>query len=245
VQYDILFWLVSIPAVYLTGVSKSGFAGGIGVITVPLMSLVINPILAAAMMLPLLIFMDALSVKAWWGKQSKSLYYVLFPTAILGIATGYLLVDYFDEGLIKLILGITALLFSVWGLFLSAKYKFTLPAFWGRVAGFVSGFTSFLAHAGGPPMNFYLIPLKLEREVFLATAVVFLASVNLVKLIPYFSLGYINIANIYIGALLAPVAWFGVKSGLKIQQLCNDQSFYRVVMVVLFIVSIKLIFDGL
>lgn len=243
--YELVFWIVAIPAVYLTGVSKSGFAGGIGVITVPLMSLVINPILAAAIMLPLLIFMDALSVRAWWGKHSKALYFLLFPAAVLGIATGYLLADYLNEALIKLILGIMALFFSVWGLFLSAKIKISLAPVWGRVAGFVSGFTSFLAHAGGPPMNFYLIPLKLEREVFLATAVVFLASVNLIKLMPYFSLGYITSVNLFTALLLAPFAWLGVKSGLKIQKLCDDALFYKIVMTILLLVSIKLIFDSL
>ncbi|MBQ0757119.1 MAG: sulfite exporter TauE/SafE family protein [Amphritea sp.] len=239
------FWSIAVIGVLITGISKSGFAGGIGVITVPLLALQIGPLRAAALMLPLLIIMDILSVRAWWGKQVKALLWLLLPPAAVGIGIGYLLFDYLNDQILRMILGWMSILFGLWGLLKGMKLgRFTSP--WvGRVCGGVAGFTSFLAHAGGPPLNFYLIPQQLPREKFLATAVLFLASINLMKLVPYIALGQINSDNLVIGIVLAPIAWLGVKLGLKIQHLLNDVLFYRIILVLLMLVGIKLITDAI
>ena len=245
-MYDnFLFWLIALLAVFITGISKSGFAGGVGVITVPLLALVISPVKAVAIMLPLLLFMDMLSLRAWWGKQVFKHLKLLFPGALLGIALGYLLFDFLDDELLKLILGITSVTFAAWGLLNGLKYLGGSSNTAGYFAGAVSGFTSFLAHAGGPPLNFYLIPLRLPRAQFLGTAVVFLASINVMKLFPYLLLGQINTSNLLIGLLLAPAAWIGVKVGIIIQEKINDQLFYKIILSLLGIIGIKLIVDGI
>lgn len=238
------FWALASVGVLITGISKSGFAGGIGVITVPLLALQVGPIRAAAIMLPLLIVMDVLSVRAWWGKQLNSHLKVLLPAAVVGIFLGYLLFDYLNDEILRVVLGVLSIMFALWGLLKGAKLgRFNSPTV-GRICGAISGFTSFLAHAGGPPLNFYLIPQKLPREQFLGTAVVFLASINLVKLLPYTVLGQINTDNFMIGLILAPAAWLGVKLGLKIQHHLNDELFYKIILVMLVIIGAKLIFDG-
>jgi len=243
--FDWTFWVLAGIGVLITGISKSGFAGGIGVITVPLLALQIGPIKAAAIMLPLLIIMDALSVRAWWGKQLNAQLKVLLPTAVFGIFCGYLIFDYLNDEVLRIVLGALSISFACWGLLKGgALARFTSPVV-GRVCGAVAGFTSFLAHAGGPPLNFYLIPQQLPREQFLATAVVFLASINLVKLVPYMALGQINSDNLLIGVILAPIAWIGVKLGLSIQRRLNDQLFYRIILIMLAIVGAKLMWDGL
>lgn len=242
--FDWAFWLLASVGVLITGISKSGFAGGIGVITVPLLALQIGPMRAAAIMLPLLIVMDILSVRAWWGKQLNSHLKVLLPAAVAGILGGYLLFDYLNDEILRIVLGVLSILFALWGLLKGIKLgRFNSPMV-GRVCGAISGFTSFLAHAGGPPLNFYLIPQMLPREQFLGTAVVFLASINLVKLVPYTVLGQINTDNLMIGLILAPVAWVGVKLGLRIQHRLNDDLFYKIILIILAIVGAKLILDG-
>ncbi|MCJ8300219.1 MAG: sulfite exporter TauE/SafE family protein, partial [Pseudomonadales bacterium] len=179
------FWLLAIVAVLITGISKSGFAGGVGVIAVPLLALQIGPMRAAAIMLPVLIFMDFLSVRAWWGKQRNDLLRLLIPAAALGIGLGYLLYDYFNEQILMLSLGLMSILFALWGLLKGVEMKSAGNPWIGRISGVVAGLTSFIAHAGGPPINFYLLPLKLSKSDFLATAVYFFATINLIKLLPY------------------------------------------------------------
>lgn len=239
------FWLLSAIGVLLTGISKSGFAGGVGVITVPLMSIYIGPIQAAAIMLPLLIFMDVFSVRAWWRYRSRELLQVMFPGALAGIMAGYLLFDYLNDDLLRLLLGILSIAFGVWGLSRAGATARPGSRLAGRLSGMLAGFTSFLAHAGGPPMNFYLIPLQLPRQAFLGTAVVFLAGVNGVKLVAYAALGQINTDNLWLGLLLAPFAWLGIRLGLIIQQRLDDKLFYRLILLMLIVVGVRLVWDGL
>nr|WP_261872452.1 sulfite exporter TauE/SafE family protein [Amphritea japonica] len=229
----------------ITGISKSGFAGGVGVISVPLMSLYIGPVQAAAIMLPLLILMDYFSVRAWWTHKRNDLLKIMVPGAMLGIFTGYLLFDYLDDDILRLLLGGLSICFALWGLFNGAKSGEGGSPFVGYLSSSVAGFTSFIAHAGGPPMNFYLIPMKLPREQFLGTAVVFLAIVNLLKLVAYGALGQINTDNLLIGLVLAPLAWVGIRIGLIIHKMLDDKLFYRIILIMLLIVGIKLIADGI
>jgi len=239
------FWLVAIIGVLITGISKSGFAGGVGVIAVPLLALQVGPLRAAAIMLPVLIFMDFLSVKAWWGKQRNDLLLVLLPAAVLGIGSGYLLYDYFNEQILMLSLGVMSIAFALWGLFKGIEMNTAGNPWIGRISGLVAGLTSFIAHAGGPPVNFYLLPLKLSKTDFLATAVYFFAAINFIKVIPYAVLGQLNTDNLLIAAMLAPVAWLGVKLGLIIQRKVSNQLFLNVVLCMLLLVGIKLVWSGL
>jgi uncharacterized membrane protein YfcA len=240
-----LLLLVAIPAVLITGISKSGFAGGVGIIAVPLLALQVDPLRAAAIMLPLLIFMDILSVKYWWGKQQRKILLLLLPAAVLGIAIGYLLYDYFNPQMIKSLLGAMSIIFAIWGLLKGVETRFSSNVWVGRICGFIAGLSSFVAHAGGPPVSFYLLPLKLKKETFLATAVYFFAVVNSIKLVPYALLGQLSFDNLLMGLLLAPVAWLGVKLGLVIQGKIGNELFVKIIFVLLFIIGAKLLFDGL
>lgn len=243
-QETTLFWLLAVPAVLITGISKSGFAGGIGVIAVPLMALQIGPMRAAAIMLPLLIFMDILSVKAWWGQQRNDLLRILLPPALVGIGAGYLLYDYFNEQILMLSLGIMSVVFALWGLLKGITLNTEGRPWIGKICALVAGLTSFIAHAGGPPLNFYLLPLKLSKTDFLATAVYFFTVINLVKLVPYAMLGQLNTDNLLVGAMLAPVAWIGVKLGLVIQKKIAQALFMNIILSMLLIIGLKLIASG-
>jgi len=113
---DPVFWLVAIPAVLITGISKSGFAGGVGGLTVPLLALAISPATAAAIMLPLLIYMDFLSVRSWWGQHNPRQLWILLPAAIVGIGIAYWLFDRLNEDYLRAILGCVSLGFGLYGL---------------------------------------------------------------------------------------------------------------------------------
>lgn len=241
---DVLFWLVAIPAVLITGISKSGFAGGVGGLTVPLLALTISPTTAVAIMLPLLIYMDFLSVRSWWGQHNRHHLWILLPAAIAGILIGYLLFDLLNEAYLRAILGCVSLGFGLYGLILGDKTQASPSPLVGRLCGLMAGFTSFVAHAGGPPLNAYLLPLRLAKPEFLATAVVFFAVVNVVKLIPYSLLGQITQENIIVSLLLAPLAWLGVKLGLFIQHKISDRLFKRIILILMVLVGVRLLWTA-
>lgn len=242
---DPLFWLVAVPAVLITGISKSGFAGGAGGLTVPLLALAISPAAAAAVMLPLLIYMDILSVRSWWGKHNSRQLWILLPAACLGILVGYLLFGSLNEQYLRSILGVISLGFGLYGLTRGNKSSSTPSPLVGRLCGLTAGFTSFVAHAGGPPLNAYLIPLRLVKSEFLATAVMFFASINAVKLIPYSLLGQINLSNLLVSVALAPIAWLGVRIGLKVQAKIDDTLFKRIILSLMVLVGLRLLWTGL
>ncbi|MCY0967013.1 sulfite exporter TauE/SafE family protein [Parathalassolituus penaei] len=240
------FWLVAALAVFITGVSKSGFAGGVGVVAVPLMSLFVDPRQAAAIMLPLLICMDFFSVRIWYGKQDKRQLKLLFPATVIGVLIGYLLFDWLDANVIRVMVGLLAILFALWGLSQIKVAGETRAGHkgWGRFCGVLTGFTSFVAHAGGPPLSLYMLPLRLPRETYLATVVILMTGVNLVKLVPYAALGQLKTDNLAAALVLMPLAFVGVKLGVKLQARINDKLFYRLIYTALILIGIKLLYDA-
>lgn len=243
--YDWQFIALLIFAVLITGISKSGFAGGVGVVAVPLLSLKTSPIVAVGLMLPLLIFMDAFSLKAWWRHRVDRLLRLLFPAAVLGVVVGYLTYGVFSEDVLKIMLGVFSILFGLWGLLKPFKERLGMPGWAGAACGGLAGFTSFIAHSGGPPLNFFLLQRALSKEAFLGTAVVFLAGINLVKLVPYAMLGLINVESLTVALLMIPVAWLGVKLGLVIQKQLSGELFFRIILVLLLLLGIRLILNGI
>lgn len=242
--YDGQFIALLIIAVLITGISKSGFAGGVGVVAVPLISLKASPAVAVATLLPLLIVMDAFSLKAWWRRRDDRLLRLLLFPAVLGVLFGYLTYGAFSDALLKLVLGMFSMLFGLWGLLKPFRGGYILPDRVAPVCGGLAGFTSFIAHAGGPPLNFFLMHRRLDKEAFLATAVVFLAAINLVKLIPYYWLGLLSSENMLLALFMIPVAWLGVRLGLMIQQRLSGELFFRIILGLLVILGIKLVLDG-
>lgn len=246
---DPWFYAVAIPAVVMFGISKGGFGGGLGVAAVPLMALVISPIQAAAILLPILCLMDLFSLWAFRGKWVSRETRILIPASLVGIAIGTLLFEYMSPAVIRLLLGIVAITFTL-HYWISRRLNATqrpadYPQPVGAIAAVVAGFTSFIAHAGGPPLNMYLLRRNLDRTQFVATAVLFFTVVNYVKLIPYTWLGQFDAANLGTSLVLAPLAPVGIGIGYWLHQRISDRFFFFVVYVMLFIVGAKLINDGI
>lgn len=243
-DYSAIAWLLIAFSVYLTGVSKGGFAGGFGTLSVPLMALAISPAQAAGLLLPLLLVMDVFAVKAWWGKQDATEVWRFVPGLFIGVTVGTLLFDSLSEQGLRLTLGVITLLFAAYML-LKPVTKKPISTHWALPAASVCGFTSFMAHAGAPPLNVYLLPRKLSKETFIATCAVTFAVVNVIKLAPYMWLGEINVTSAWASLLLVPIAWIGVRNGLWLQSRVNEALFYRLVILAMFLVGFNLIWQAL
>ena len=244
------FYVAAIPAVLIAGISKGGFGGGIGVMSVPLMVLVIPPTLAAAIMLPILCFMDLFSLWIYRGKQNSSYLRIMIPAAIVGIVIGALGFRFLDDGLIRLLVGCIALWFTA-----SVVIKALRPPPTNRAVGSgvgrglawsgVAGFTSFMAHAGGPPVQVYLLRENLDKTTYQATTVVFFTAVNYIKVIPYGMLGQFQAESLAVSVTLLPLALVDILLGAWLHNRVNDRLFFRICYVFLFFTGLKLVGDGL
>jgi hypothetical protein len=246
---DPWFYAVAVPAVMLFGVSKGGFGAGFGVIAVPLIALVVSPVQAAAILLPILCLMDIFALWAYRGKWILPELRILVPASLIGIAVGTLLFEYMSPAIIRLILGLVAIAFTLDHWFhLTTKgnlERSAYPPVVGTIAGATAGFTSFIAHAGGPPLDMYLLRRNLDRTGFVGTTVVFFAIANYVKLVPYTWLGQLDISNLSTSLVLAPLAPIGVGLGVWMHRRVSDRIFFHFVYTMLLVVGAKLIYDGI
>lgn len=243
------FYLMAIPAILIAGISKGGFGGGLGVVSVPLMALAIDPVIAAAIMLPILCTMDLMGLKAYWQKWNTAQIKLLVPAAIVGIIIGTLTFQYLHASDVKLLVGLIAVGFALYHWLKpyllphiqAAKASVIKGRFWATI----SGFTSFIAHAGGPPISVYLLPLQLPRTEYQATTVLFFTLVNYIKLIPYTLMGQFSSTNLLTSLVLIPLAFLGMKLGLMLHHRVSDVLFYKIAYLLLFLTGLKLMWDGI
>jgi uncharacterized membrane protein YfcA len=243
---DPAFYAVAIPAVLLMGLSKSGFGAGFGALAVPLMALAVPVPQAAAVMLPLLAIMDALGLAAFMRQFDRPLIRLLLPAGLLGTVVGTLLFGVLSAKAVAGIVGGITLAFVAVRVLWPPRPDAPPPPRWlGFLLGTTSGFTSFVAHAGGPPVSFYVLPLRLPPITFTATMAVFFAAVNTSKWLPYAWLGLIDTANMLTALALAPVAPIGVWLGVKFVRRVPQALFYRLFNVSMVATGAKLLWDGL
>lgn len=232
----------------MMGIAKGGFVAGLGVLAVPVIALVVPPAQAAAILLPILCIMDLIGLWAYRGKWEWPELRILLPASLLGIAIGTLVFEYMSPARLRLLLGVVAIAFTLhhWSqAFLSkvTEQKHFGPVI-GMVAAAMSGFTSFIAHAGGPPIAMYLLRRGLNRTQFVATTIVFFAVVNYIKLVPYTWLGQFDASNLKTSLVLAPLAPIGIGMGVWLHNIVTDRFFFRLAYAMLFVVGLKLIYDG-
>ena len=248
VIHDPFFYLMAVPAILIAGVSKGGFGGGLGVVAVPLLTLAVSPVQAAAVMLPILCFMDLFGVWAYRGKWDRANLRIMLPASIVGIVIGALLFRHLTAAHIRLIVGVIAVGFTLrYWLGASGRTPEPRPRSWLR-GGFWSataGFTSFVSHAGGPPVGVYLLPQRLDKTVYQATTVIFFITVNYVKLVPYTLLGQFTPGNLGTSLVLLPLAFAGMALGIWLHHRVSERRFFQVCYVLLFLTGLKLLYDGL
>lgn len=241
----LLFYGLAILALLIAGIAKSGFGGGLGVLSVPLMALVISPVQAAAILLPVLCLMDIMNIWHYRHSWDKTNIKILLPAGLIGVLIGTFTFRYLSDGYIRIIIGLIAIIFTFNFFRKKSQNEVVKPdpvrgSFWGLLAGFVS----FGVHAGGPPANVFLLPQRLDKSIFVGTMVVLFTTLNFVKLVPYSLLGQLNGENMMISLMLTPLAPLGVWVGLKLHKVVNENWFYPLCYLFLFITGTKLLWDG-
>lgn len=242
---DPVFYAVAAPAVLMLGVSKSGFGAGFGSLAVPMMALAIPVPQAAAILMPLLLVMDLMGLAAFRKDFDRALLRFMLPYALLGIALGTLLFKLLDARMVAGIVGASTLMFLAQRLLFPPRADSPPPPRWaGALLMTASGFTSFVAHAGGPPANVYAIPLKLKPVVFTGTMAFLFFFVNMAKWGPYAWLGLLNLGNLATSLVLLPLAPLGVWVGVRIARRISPVLFYRFVLWGMFLTGSKLLWDA-
>jgi len=237
---------VAALAVFVVALSKSGLLGALGVIGVPLLSQVMDPRAAAGMMLPVLLVMDAIGLIAYRREVDWRNLKLMLPGAMVGTLIGWVLWSLVSGAFVLLMVGIITLLFVLDALIPWRKTLQGLPPSkgWGRFWGAMAGFTSFISHTGGPPFQIYVLPQRLPPNVYAGTSAWFFAIVNSSKLVPYFFLGQLSVANLTLSALMVPVAILGMAVGIVLVRRISARHFYAIAYGLVFLLSLKLIWDG-
>ncbi|HLA02721.1 MAG TPA: sulfite exporter TauE/SafE family protein [Aestuariivirga sp.] len=242
---DFWFWILAVLATLFVGGSKGGLPL-IGILSVPLLALQISPVVAAGLLLPVYIVSDVYGL--WLYRKSYDLrnIRIIVPAATIGILFGWATVSITSDDLVKLLVGVIGLVYCADAVMKARRVIAPRPAdlprgiFWGSIAGF----TSFVSHAGGPPYQMYVLPQRMEKMVYAGTSTIIFAIINLLKLPPYWFLGQVNVGSLRIAAILAPIAIIGAFLGYRLTKIIPEKAFYRFVEVALFLVSVKLVYDG-
>jgi uncharacterized membrane protein YfcA len=246
------FFSFAVPAVLLVGLSKGGIGGAIGLLGVPLMSLAVDPVKAAAIFLPILIVMDIVALWSWRHFNDRKTLLMILPGGIIGIALGWATSAYVSDNALRLVIATATILFTVryfWQVYgPHAKlpreplpHRPVAATFWGSL----SGYASFVAHAGGPPFQIYVLPMRLDPKNYTGASIRFFAIVNAVKVIPYFLLGALDRENMLISATLLPVALVATLLGAAIVKHLKAETFYPMTYGLAFLAGLKLLWDGL
>ena len=240
---DLTLVLASLAALFV-GMSKGGLPA-IGMMGVPLLSMVMPPMKAAVLLLPIYVISDMVSVWLYRRHFSAINLKILVPAGIFGVFVGWLTAAYTSDAVTKLLIGGMGIVFCLYTWF-GQKNGPTQSAnrlkgwFWGTVAGF----TSFTSHAGAPPFQVYVLPQRLPKMVYAGTATLLFTCINAAKIWPYQLLNPYHADDLMQAALLVPAALIGTVVGAYATRKIADAWFFRFVQVSLFAVSVKLCADA-
>ncbi len=243
---DFTFWALAIAAVIIVAFSKAGLLGSLGLVAVPMLSLVMPARDAAGMFLPLLLVMDVIAIWTYRKDADWHILRIMIPGAAVGTLIGWALWSVVSDAMVLLFVGIITLLFIVDAVLPLRKKLEGLPPSrpWGWFWGGFAGFTSFISHTGGPPFQIYVLPQRLSPVNYSGTNAFFFAIVNTMKLIPYFFLGQLSVHNLSIGLALTPLAIAGVLVGVWLVRRMSMKLFYQLAYVLVAVLAVKLVYDG-
>jgi uncharacterized protein len=239
------FWVVAVIGAVLTGISKGGLPL-IGALTVPVMSLVISPVAAAGLMLPVYVVSDAFGLYAYRKEFDKRVLAIAAAGMTVGVGLGWATASQIPERWVTILVGLIAVAFALNYLLRRAVERAPRRAevapglFWTTIAGF----TSFVSHTGGPPYQVWVLPLGLKKAVFAGTSTIAFAYINALKLIPYYFLGQITPANLRTALVLMPIAAASVYLGVWLVKRLSEKVFFRIIIWLLLIVGLDLVGKG-
>ena len=246
-EHSALFFILAAISVVILGISKSGFGAGLGVLAPPLMASQSSLAEALAILLPLLIAIDLFGLRRFWSNADRRILKLILWPAAIGMLMGYLFFSLITPQALSLSIGIFTLLFLIQGLVMSRiDLKEAKPYPWlGRLMGGLSGFTSFVAHIGGPPITIYMLREKVSPIVYTSTLGIFFTVMNFGKLVPYAHLDLLNLNQLATSILLLPLVPVGVYIGFYLAKRISAKWYFIIVQFCLLVASIKLIADGL
>ncbi|MBK5922674.1 hypothetical protein CCR90_02550 [Rhodovulum sulfidophilum] len=249
IDFGPFFFAVAIPAILFAGVSKGGFGGGVAFAGSAVMVVILGPAVALGVTLPLLMLMDVTALRPYWRRWDGASARVLILGAVPGIALAAAVFHLTDPDVFRVLIGLVALGFV--GFQLAVRLRL-IPARQrpfgrraGAISGAVAGFTSFVSHAGGPPVAVYLLSQRLDKTSFQATTVLVFWAINLLKFGPYAFLGIFTADTWLAVLLLAPVAVLGVWLGVRAHRLVPERWFFGITYTALALTGAKLLWDGL
>jgi len=245
---DLFYYACAIVAVVLSGLAKGGFSG-IGALSTPILALAIDPVRAAAILLPILIVQDAVSVWAFRASWDRTVLAIMVPGMTIGVALGYLFAAQVSESAVLGVLGGISVLFGLHRLWVERHGQIALPsnspAWIGVLFGVGSGFTSQIAHAGSPPFQMWVLPRRLPRDVLIGTTAIAFAVMNWIKVPAYAALGQFTPANLVATALLVPVALLSTVAGVHLARKVDPARFYVLIYLLMVLLGLKLIADAI
>lgn len=245
---DPWFYGIGFLAAFLMAASKGAFGGGLAIIGVPMLSLVMDPIAAAIVVAPLVAFMDLFALRAFppstWSRPDLKW---LSLGLVIGIAIGWLVFEWVDKRYIILMIALVTLTFTLrW--FLQGRLANPPPhgVQAGKAVGLsvISGFTTFIAHAGGPPVAMYLLGRQLDKSVYAGTTIAVFMLGNFIKLVPFTKLGLERPETLWAALALTPIVPFGVYAGKLLHDRLDQQKIYLWCYCFLAVAGLKLLWDG-
>ena len=241
------FFLFAIPAVVVLGLAKGGFIG-LGALGLPLFALGVNPITAAAVLLPILLLQDVVSIGAYRRTWNRRVLITTVPGAAFGVFLGWWFAVLVTVEMVLAVVGIIAITFGVYRLWAENLSERDLldraPTWTGSLFGMASGFTSQVAHAGGPPFQMYVMPLRLSRDVFVGTTAIFFGILNWMKVPAYWALGQFTSENLVTSLVLAPLAVTSSLLGVRLVRHVRTNQFYVVIYILMILTGCKLVADA-
>lgn len=248
---ELSFYYAAVPAVLLVGFAKGGMGDALSLIGVPFLALVVSPVEAAAILLPILVFMDMVSLVIWRGHADMTTLKIMLPGALFGIALGWATSAIVPGDVLRVVIGTVTVLFCAryfWNNFGPGVGK-AVPLRGQRPVratawATLSGYGSFVAHAGGAPFQIYALPLKLPPREYTGTSVRFFAILNAVKLIPYFALGQLDTKNLVTSFTLLPFAPLATLAGAWCVRRMKPEIFYPFMYVMALIAALLIIREG-
>lgn len=248
---DPLFYLLALPAVMALGLSKGGFAG-VGQVATPMLALVMPPLEAAAIMLPIMIVQDAISVWVYRKDWSGRIMAIVLPGALIGVGLGWLLAAHISEAGVRVFTGAATMGFVLYNwigptVVANEVAKDVNPTNvpLGVFCGLLSGFASTVAQAGAPPYQIYVLAQKLPKMTFVGTTAIVFASVNWLKVVPYFALGQFSTKGLGTSLALLPLAIATNLIGFWAVRVTPTEIFYRISYIIMFIISVELVREGM
>src|SRR5262245_16245241 len=241
---DPLFYLLAVPAVTLLGLGKGGFSG-LGMISTPLLALVLPPLQAAAILLPILLVQDMISVWVYRRDYDAWNLRAMLTGAVLGVAAAGLLAAQVSDAHVRIMVGLIGVAFVLCVWFGKVPTWARRPSasaglFWGALAGF----TSTIAQAAALPFQVHMLPQQLDKLTLVGTTLIFFMLVNWMKVVPFVALGQFTAENLATSALLLPFAVATNFLGIWLVRRSPSGLFYRIAYVLMLLISLELIRSG-